>query len=71
MRNTQIRQNKEIIIKQVLDVIICNMALGGSEKSIFCFQDTWTLTLKNVQTGDRGPYMCQVNFPRYDAWVTS
>jgi len=24
-------------------------------------KDTWTLTLKNVQTGDRGPYMCQVN----------
>ena len=23
-------------------------------------KDTWTLTLKNVQTGDRGPYMCQV-----------
>ena len=24
-------------------------------------QDTWTLTLRNVQTTDRGPYMCQVN----------
>jgi hypothetical protein len=24
-------------------------------------QDTWTLTLRNVQTEDRGPYMCQVN----------
>ena len=24
-------------------------------------QDTWTLTLRNVQTSDRGPYMCQVN----------
>jgi len=24
-------------------------------------KDTWTLTLKNVQTDDRGPYMCQVN----------
>ena len=32
MRNTQILQNKESIIKQVLDVIIRNM--GGSEKPI-------------------------------------
>lgn len=24
-------------------------------------KDTWTLTLRNVQTEDRGPYMCQVN----------
>ena len=24
-------------------------------------QDTWTLTLRDVQTKDRGPYMCQVN----------
>ena len=24
-------------------------------------KDTWTLTLRSVQTGDRGPYMCQVN----------
>lgn len=24
-------------------------------------QDTWTLTLRSVQTKDRGPYMCQVN----------
>jgi hypothetical protein len=23
-------------------------------------KDTWTLTLKRVKTGDRGPYMCQV-----------
>ena len=37
MRNTQIRQNKEIIIKPALDVIICNMALGGSEKDYSLF----------------------------------
>ena len=24
-------------------------------------KDTWTLTLRDVQTSDRGPYMCQVN----------
>ena len=24
-------------------------------------KDTWTLTLKNVMTSDRGPYMCQIN----------
>ncbi|XP_023337364.1 protein amalgam [Eurytemora carolleeae] len=24
-------------------------------------KDTWTLTLRSVQTEDRGPYMCQVN----------
>ena len=43
-------------------------------------KDTWTLTLKNVQTGDRGPYMCQVRlfaefwvliwFPNFFYWVT-
>ena len=37
MRNTQILQNKESIIKQVLDVIIRSMALGGSEKDYSLF----------------------------------
>ena len=35
MRNTQILQNKESIIKQVLDVIIRNM--GGSENDYSLF----------------------------------
>jgi hypothetical protein len=30
-------------------------------KKLGTIQDTWTLTLRNVQTEDRGPYMCQVN----------
>ena len=32
----------------------------------FPAQDTWTLTLRNVETKDRGPYMCQVNMVAYN-----
>ena len=37
-----------------------NSQTNPIKSPIPCLKDTWTLTLKNVQTGDRGPYMCQV-----------
>ena len=36
------------------------LILDRQSKHKNLMKDTWTLTLKNVQTGDRGPYMCQV-----------